>query len=195
MSKKSDRSANNAALKTCRILYACWSGRLVDVVALVAKEMGVNIPGTKKARYALLRSFVAGRVGVADDKTAWRLARAAKSQQFHTSRTSHAAVNSDAFLSSYEWRALRMLVLKKYGARCQCCGASPADGVRIHVDHIKPRRLFPELALEESNLQVLCEVCNHGKGNWDQTDWRPSEEPQADDPSVMPMWYRPGVKH
>jgi len=20
---------------------------------------------------------------------------------------------------------------------------------------------------------VLCEVCNHGKGNWDETDWRP----------------------
>ena len=79
---------------------------------------------------------------------------------------------SDSFLSSYEWRRIRMEVLKKYGARCQCCGATAKDGVVIHVDHIKPRRLFPQLALDINNLQVLCEVCNHGKGNWDMTDWR-----------------------
>jgi hypothetical protein len=82
-------------------------------------------------------------------------------------------VVSDAFLFTYEWRQLRMAVLSKRGARCECCGASPKDGVTvINVDHIKPRRLYPELALVESNLQVLCAACNHGKGNWDQTDWR-----------------------
>jgi predicted restriction endonuclease len=83
--------------------------------------------------------------------------------------------NSDAFLESFEWRRVRMAVLKKYGARCQCCGATPKDGVRMHVDHIKPRKIFPELALDQTNLQVLCEVCNHGKGNWDFTDWRETE--------------------
>ena len=81
-------------------------------------------------------------------------------------------VMSDAFLQSYEWRRVRMVVLKNFGARCQCCGATPADGIKIHVDHIKPRRMFPHLALDVDNLQVLCEVCNHGKGNWDETDWR-----------------------
>ena len=69
-----------------------------------------------------------------------------------------------------------MTVLKSRGARCECCGATPADGVRMHVDHIKPRRKYPELALTESNLQVLCEECNHGKGNWDETDWREPHE-------------------
>ena len=92
--------------------------------------------------------------------------------------------NADAFLASYEWRRVRMQALKKHGARCQCCGATPADGVKMNVDHIKPRKLFPELALSLSNLQVLCEVCNHGKGNWDMTDWRqnltPSEEVNAE---------------
>jgi 5-methylcytosine-specific restriction endonuclease McrA len=44
--------------------------------------------------------------------------------------------------------------------------------VVINVDHIKPRRKYPELALTESNLQVLCGTCNHGKGSWDETDWR-----------------------
>jgi 5-methylcytosine-specific restriction endonuclease McrA len=78
----------------------------------------------------------------------------------------------DKFLKSYAWRKLRMDALVIHGARCQCCGATAADGVRICVDHIRPRKLFPDLALNIDNLQVLCEVCNHGKGNKDQTDWR-----------------------
>lgn len=90
-------------------------------------------------------------------------------------------VTTDSFLESYEWRRVRMIVLKRDGARCRCCGATPADGVRVHVDHIKPRKLFPNLALDLNNLQVLCEVCNHGKGNWDQTDWR---EPASNDESM-----------
>lgn len=81
-------------------------------------------------------------------------------------------VTSVEFLSTYEWRKTRMIALKKYGARCQCCGASAATGAVIHVDHIKPRKLFPQLALDVDNLQVLCHECNHGKGNWDMTDWR-----------------------
>jgi 5-methylcytosine-specific restriction endonuclease McrA len=68
-----------------------------------------------------------------------------------------------------------MLALKQHGARCQCCGASPATGAVMNVDHIKPRRIYPELALEVTNLQVLCGDCNHGKGNWDMTDWRAKE--------------------
>ena len=85
------------------------------------------------------------------------------------------AVATDAFLQSYEWRRLRMRALKKHGARCQCCGARPSDGAVMNVDHIKPRKVFPELALSLDNLQVLCGDCNHGKGNWDMTDWRGAE--------------------
>lgn len=81
-------------------------------------------------------------------------------------------VVSDAFLSTYEWRRVRMQALKRHGARCQCCGATPATGAVMNVDHIKPRKLFPHLALDVENLQVLCHECNHGKGNWDMTDWR-----------------------
>lgn len=81
-------------------------------------------------------------------------------------------VKGGAFLSTYEWRKVRMMALKKYGARCQCCGASPKDGAVMNVDHIKPRKLFPNLALDLDNLQILCHECNHGKGNWDKTDWR-----------------------
>ena len=84
-------------------------------------------------------------------------------------------VDGDAFLRTYEWRRVRMQALKLYGTRCQCCGASPATGAVLHVDHIKPRKLYPQLALDVQNLQVLCHECNHGKGNWDMTDWRDKE--------------------
>ena len=81
-------------------------------------------------------------------------------------------VASNEFLSTYEWRKVRMEALKLYGPKCQCCGATPATGAVMNVDHIKPRKLWPSLALDVKNLQILCHPCNHGKGNWDQTDWR-----------------------
>ena len=81
-------------------------------------------------------------------------------------------VKSDKFLESFEWRSLRMMALKKYSPKCMCCGATPATGAVMNVDHIKPRKLFPALALDINNLQILCHECNHGKGNWDRTDWR-----------------------
>lgn len=81
-------------------------------------------------------------------------------------------VTTTAFLDTYEWRKLRMEALKKYGPKCVCCGATPQTGAVMNVDHIKPRKLWPSLALDISNLQILCHECNHGKGNWDQTDWR-----------------------
>jgi uncharacterized protein YdaU (DUF1376 family) len=80
--------------------------------------------------------------------------------------------NKKGFLQSYEWRVVRMKALLKYGAKCMACGATAESGSVINVDHIKPRKTHPELALDLDNLQVLCSDCNHGKGNWDCTDWR-----------------------
>lgn len=94
-------------------------------------------------------------------------------------RKSEYKAKSDEFLKSYAWRKLRLVILERYGRKCQCCGATPESGAIIHVDHIKPRKFFPELALEESNLQVLCNECNHGKGNWNESDFRPDDELKA----------------
>lgn len=82
--------------------------------------------------------------------------------------------NSLSFYASREWRDLRYKALELHGATCQCCGATRGKGVRMHVDHIKPRSLFPELALVLTNLQILCEACNLGKSNKFSTDWRNS---------------------
>lgn len=85
---------------------------------------------------------------------------------------------SPKFYNSREWRELRYKVLVKHGNNCMCCGASPVDGVVIHVDHIKPRSLHPELALDIDNMQILCADCNLGKSNKDDTDWRLDEKLQ-----------------
>lgn len=60
------------------------------------------------------------------------------------------------------WR-LRALVLMRDGARCRLCGATPQNGVRLHVDHIKPWSKGGETVIE--NLQILCEPCNIGKSD------------------------------
>jgi 5-methylcytosine-specific restriction endonuclease McrA len=76
------------------------------------------------------------------------------------------------FYQSEEWRRLRYQALLGAQGCCIACGNRAAPGRSLHVDHIKPRSKFPELALSLSNLQVLCEDCNFGKGAIDQTDWR-----------------------
>lgn len=153
---------------------------LQTLFALAARRLGVAFTGRKGEGYRILAQFVDAApetLVVLDSKQPSSTAPAA--QRFSCS----VDPVSDAFLDTYAWRRLRMRVLRACGARCQCCGATAKDGVRIHVDHIKPRRKYPELALEESNLQVLCEVCNHGKGNWDETDWR--EQAFSNRPQVV----------
>ena len=76
------------------------------------------------------------------------------------------------FYFTSEWRELRYKALLLHGRKCMCCGAAPPY-VTLHVDHIKPRSKHPELQLDISNLQVLCEDCNLGKSNKDKTDFRP----------------------
>ena len=72
-------------------------------------------------------------------------------------------VSETDFYRTQEWRSLRVEVLAESNRRCLLCGSSPEHGITLHVDHIKPRSQFPELALDKSNLQVLCEDCNVGK--------------------------------
>jgi hypothetical protein len=96
-------------------------------------------------------------------------------------REEHLPVRStpNAFFKSPPWIQLRYAALEKYGARCMCCGATRKSGARLHVDHIKPRSRYPELALEISNLQILCEPCNLGKSNIGEKDWRTPRETRA----------------
>lgn len=79
------------------------------------------------------------------------------------------------FYNTPEWRDLRFRVLRAYKYRCMACGAGPDTGP-LHVDHIKPRSIYPRLQLEFDNLQVLCRDCNLGKGNMSEDDLRPEPD-------------------
>jgi 5-methylcytosine-specific restriction endonuclease McrA len=97
------------------------------------------------------------------------------------SRRVEDAEPADSFYRSYKWRRLRVDTLEtnreRYGMlACECCGMM-GDGA-FHVDHIYPRSTHPELALDPTNLQVLCEACNVGKGTAYTTNWRGGQGPE-----------------
>ena len=73
--------------------------------------------------------------------------------------------NSDWFLCSPEWKELRKKARERYGLVCLCCGRDNSRRFPINMDHVKPRKLYPELALDIENLQPLCGPCNKHKGN------------------------------
>lgn len=62
----------------------------------------------------------------------------------------------DPFYLSAEWRKTRKRVLRRDVMCVEC-----SERLSSHCDHIKPRRLFPELSLDESNLRGLCESCHN----------------------------------
>lgn len=82
------------------------------------------------------------------------------------------------FYKSWEWRSARLKVLQRFSAICQLCGSSSkhldmsGEPVRIVVDHIYPLHTHWHMRLDASNLQVLCDECNQGKGAWNTSDFR-----------------------
>jgi len=80
---------------------------------------------------------------------------------------------SNSALYSKEWKELRKNVLSVYGYKCMKCGVCASNTIKINVDHIKPRKFYPELTFEFTNLQVLCSKCNKIKGNKNCNDYRP----------------------
>jgi len=58
---------------------------------------------------------------------------------------------------------LRYDILKRDKFRCQICGRSAEDGVKLHVDHIIP--ISKGGLTEWNNLRTLCQDCNLGKSN------------------------------
>jgi 5-methylcytosine-specific restriction endonuclease McrA len=146
---------------------------LYDLACIALEKEGIKKPDEISSRTFVNRSafVLLEKIG---GKSIQEKVKAKKEQKKVVKNNSYSfeKAKSKEFLFSYEWRKLRMEAIKKYGNSCQCCGASPKTGAVLNVDHIKPRKFFPHLALDIDNLQILCADCNHGKGNWDQTDWR-----------------------
>ena len=141
--------------------------KLLSIANVRASKKNADKAAHKESK-RLNKLVAVGAMTIADAKSAMVEFVAAERPK----KQSVKPVKKDGFYESREWRELRYKALVINGASCQCCGATRADGVRLHVDHIKPRSKFPKLQLELSNLQVLCEDCNLGKSNKDITDWR-----------------------
>lgn len=67
-------------------------------------------------------------------------------------------IASEEFLKTYEWRKLRQVVIEKYGNKCMCCGAIPANGTYLCVDHVLPRKKYPELAALRKQVAQLSNI-------------------------------------
>ena len=59
--------------------------------------------------------------------------------------------------------AMRYEILKRDNYRCQICGSTAQDGVKLHIDHIIPVSKGGKTVPE--NLRVLCDRCNLGKSD------------------------------
>ena len=119
----------------------------------IHKETGWELPG----RATLCRRFIS---------------KFARSKFLARKQPPKKADSIKDFYASKQWKELRFVALRMAEGRCGLCGGRACDGLQLHVDHIKPRSKFPELALDLDNLQILCGDCNIGKSNYDDTDYR-----------------------
>jgi len=62
----------------------------------------------------------------------------------------------------------KQAILERDQYRCVICGKGLADGVELHVDHIRPRYLGGRSEIE--NGQTLCARCNFRKKVYKQTE-------------------------
>jgi 5-methylcytosine-specific restriction endonuclease McrA len=89
-------------------------------------------------------------------------------------------IASPEFLLTPEWRRVRYDALRANDGRCELCGRNKHQlppGESLTVDHSRSRKARPDLALEVTNLAVLCSADNAGKGNRYSDDWRQPSHP------------------
>lgn len=164
-----------------RLNLSIHGRKLPELLNILVERYAIDVP-TGLAKRDRLR-FVAGWIGLNKAKTYpegrvpssvsdWSVGRIVRKREKTKPIKADDRRNIQQFYLSWQWKRLRYDVLKQRGRRCECCGATPDDAVRIVVDHIKPIRHFWHLRLDQQNLQVLCDDCNMGKGSRDESDWR-----------------------
>lgn len=69
---------------------------------------------------------------------------------------------SIAPIKTKRWQKLRKRIINRDNGICQRCFLKYEiinyDNLQVH--HIKPRKEYPELIFEESNLMTMCRTCN-----------------------------------
>lgn len=74
----------------------------------------------------------------------------------------------DPFYNSTPWRKLRAYVLTT-NPLCKYCNLSGVLTPAVIGDHYRPKRLYPDLALDASNIVPCCDTCHQIKRGWEKT--------------------------
>jgi uncharacterized protein (DUF983 family) len=147
---------------------AYWLARIIPFTVLIGTMYVIDIvkenPGSDPAVFAIMFAglFLTG-ASYYIFAFAWEGKVARKTTQLANLRQQDLE-EQQRFYNSPEWRLLREQVLSERGRRCEKCRRAIRYDFDLTVDHIKPRSKFPEVALDKSNLQVLCRRCNSVKG-------------------------------
>jgi 5-methylcytosine-specific restriction endonuclease McrA len=73
----------------------------------------------------------------------------------------------DSFYNSRQWRKLRALVLTE-DPLCYYCRLIGKVVLATIGDHYKPKKLFPDLALDRENIKGCCDYHHQVKRNWEK---------------------------
>ena len=77
---------------------------------------------------------------------------------------------------------IRSVLLEMSNAKCCYCECKVGAGEReMHVDHFKPKSIYPDLVVKWENLLPSCPHCNKEKSSHD-TGAEPIVNPSEDDP-------------
>lgn len=82
------------------------------------------------------------------------------------------------FYGSSEWRTFRQSILERDNYECQWCkeqGRVTTDNhATLEVDHIEELKDRPDLALEPTNMRVLCRDCHNKRHH--RFNYRPKKK-------------------
>ncbi len=84
-------------------------------------------------------------------------------------------INWKKLRKSGDYMAVYTEFWRFYPKLCLACGSKD----NLEVDHIKPISKNPWLALDINNMQPLCKVCNKGKSNRNEIDYRDSDDKES----------------
>lgn len=99
------------------------------------------------------------------DETKRRLSESHKGHTpWNKGRVSPHTTERKRIMNSKEYHLWRKAVLERDGHTCIWCGATE----KLHADHIKPFKLYPELRFAIDNGRTLCFPCHTTTDTWGQ---------------------------
>ena len=76
----------------------------------------------------------------------------------------------DKYKDKYRKQDIKKALCEMYNKRCCYCEGRIGAQAYEHIEHLKPKSLFPQECYEWNNLHWVCEICNSGNKNdqWDR---------------------------